>query len=156
MNVFERAGLWAADALVPGMTLTGQGLKIVPSDNLAMLRALARDPLVIKETRVDTIKGLVDLMDLAVASAPRLGGKLLVLYGGHDQIIPLEPMHLMIAALPQAGSRIAWYRDGYHMLLRDLEAPLVLADIESWIADPAAPLPSGADRALPRIVAGAR
>jgi acylglycerol lipase len=156
MNVFERVALWTADEVAPGMTLTGQGLHIMPSDNIAMLRALSRDPLVIKETRVDTIKGLVDLMDLAVVAAPRLTGRLLVLYGGHDEIIPAEPVRLMIAALPQGRSRIAWYRDGYHMLLRDLDAPLVLADIESWIADAAAPLPSGADRAAPRIVAGAR
>jgi acylglycerol lipase len=126
----------------------------VPSDNIAMLRALARDPLVIKTTRVDTIKGLVDLMDMALAAAPRLHQKLLVLYGGRDEIIPPEPLGLMIEALPPGGRRVAWYRDGYHMLLRDLDAPLVLRDIESWVADPAAPLPSGADKAEPRVMAG--
>ena len=33
------------------------------------------------------------------------------------------------------------------MLLRDLEAPIVIADVASWVLAPAAPLPSGADRA---------
>ncbi len=32
------------------------------------------------------------------------------------------------------------------MLLRDLEADIVLNDIVHWIEHPAAPLPSGADR----------
>jgi acylglycerol lipase len=154
MNVFERVALWTAYRVAPGMTLTGRGLHIVPSDNIAMLRGLAHDPLVIKETRVDTIKGLVDLMDLAQDAAPHLTGRVLVLYGKHDQIIPSKPMQLMVEALPPGTTRFAQYRGGYHMLLRDLEAPVVLRDIESWIADPLAPLPSGADRPEPRIVAG--
>jgi alpha-beta hydrolase superfamily lysophospholipase len=123
-----------------------------------MLRALARDPLVIKETRVDAIKGLVDLMDQALASAPRLDEPTLLLYGKRDEIIPPEPIRRMIAALPQNGAarrRIAWYPGGYHMLLRDLDAAVVLRDIESWIADPTAPLPSGADvGAATQIAAG--
>ncbi len=64
--------LWIGARLMPGLTLTGRGLGIKPSDNIAMLRALSRDPLVIKETRVDTIYGLVNLMDAALAAAPRL------------------------------------------------------------------------------------
>jgi hypothetical protein len=32
------------------------------------------------------------------------------------------------------------------MLLRDLEGPVVTADVANWILAPAAPLPSGADR----------
>ena len=57
---------WGGVRLAPGLTLTGRGFEIKPSDNIAMLRALSRDPLVIKETRVDTIYGLVDLMDAAL------------------------------------------------------------------------------------------
>ena len=75
---------------MPGLTLTGRGLKIKPSDNIAMLRALSRDPLVIKETRVDTIYGLVDLMDAALASAPLLDVPLLVMYGAKDEIVPQD------------------------------------------------------------------
>ena len=66
MDLLPRLALWAGVRLMPGLTLTGRGLEITPSDNIAMLRALSRDPLVIKETRVDTIYGLVDLMDAAL------------------------------------------------------------------------------------------
>src|SRR5215831_6525254 len=55
MDLLPRLALWGAVRLMPGLTLTGRGLEKKPSDNIAMLRALARDPLVIKETRVDTI-----------------------------------------------------------------------------------------------------
>ena len=78
---------------MPGLTLTGRGLKIKPSDNIEMLRALARDPLVIKATRVDTIYGLVDLMDAALASAPRLDAPMFVMYGaqGRDRAEGPDP-----------------------------------------------------------------
>jgi acylglycerol lipase len=155
MNVFERAALWAGYRLFPGLTLTGRGLNIMPSDNIEMLRALARDPLVIKETRVDTIKGLVDLMDLALAAAPRVDVPMLLLYGDRDEIVPKEPTRLWIDNLPYRARltrRIAWYAEGYHMLLRDLEAPIVLKDVASWIADHRAPLPSGADRRASEVL----
>jgi len=151
MNVFERFALWSADALAPGLILTGHelDLHIMPSDNIAMLRRYAADPLVIKGTRVDALEGLVNLMDLALASAPKLKPPMLILYGAHDQLIPSEPMRMFLAALPKttdAGSTVAYYRNGYHMLLRDLEGPLVTHDVESWVLDPGDPLPSGADR----------
>src|SRR6185437_15040261 len=134
MNVFERSALWTGDAFFPSMTLTGRGLKIMPSDNIEMLRRLARDPLVIKETRVDTIKGLVDLMGTALAAAPHIRVPMLLLYGAHDEIVPKEPTELFVDHLPykeRASRKIAWYADGYHMLLRDLEGPMVWHDIES-------------------------
>ena len=65
----------------------------------------------------------------------------------------------MIAHLPPAAAdarRIAWYPQGYHMLLRDLDAPLVMKDVAAWIADRATPLPSGADRRVAALMAARR
>jgi alpha-beta hydrolase superfamily lysophospholipase len=149
MGVLERGALAVGTRLVPGLTVSGRGLiKITPSDNNEMLRALSRDPLVIKSTRIDTIYGLVDLMDAAFASADRLDMPLLYLYGERDEIVPKKPTELMIAHLPPAARgtrRIAWYANGYHMLMRDLDGAVVMADIAGWIASRQAPLPSGAD-----------
>ncbi|BAE53018.1 alpha/beta hydrolase [Paramagnetospirillum magneticum] len=149
MPWYQRAALWLSYKVAPGWTLTGRGLKIMPSDNIEMLRALSRDPLVIKETRVDAIHGMVDLMDAAQRDAPRLDLPLLLLYGAHDQIIPPEPTWDAVAALPHLGTRqrAALYANGWHMLLRDLQAQVVVDDIAAWVADQTAPLPSGADRA---------
>jgi alpha-beta hydrolase superfamily lysophospholipase len=141
--------LWAGVRLMPGLALSGRGLEIKPSDNIAMLRALARDPLVIHETRIDAIYGLVDLMDATLASAPFLDAPMLVMYGAKDEIVPKASVRRFVDALPpepQRRRRLAWYDDGYHMLLRDLEGPVVAADVASWALAPRAPLPSGADR----------
>ncbi len=147
MGFFQRAALWLAYQVAPGWELTGKGLKIQASDNIPMLRQLSADPLVIKATRVDAIHGLVGLMDSAAEAAPRVRLPALVLYGEKDEVVPAEPTWKMVATLPDtAGTqRVALYKNGWHMLLRDLEANVVLDDIAAWIAQPAAPLPSGAD-----------
>ncbi len=149
MDFGKRLALWLAAHTVPWLEVSGRGLDIVPSDNRAMLIALSRDPLVIKETRIDAISGLVDLMDAALADASHLGSTpLLILYGARDQIIPPDPTRTMIESLPRgAALTVALYPKGYHMLLRDLEAESVWNDVLHWIEDPKGHLPSGADQA---------
>jgi acylglycerol lipase len=149
MGLVPRAALWLGVRLMPGLTLTGQGLHVMASDNIPMLRAYSRDPLVIKETRIDTIYGLVNLMDAAVDAAPELRAPLLVMSGKEDQVIPRAATRHFIRALPaDPGDRrsLAFYPHGYHMLLRDLDGPMVIVDVAGWMLDPGAPLLSGADR----------
>ncbi|MGH7045633.1 MAG: alpha/beta fold hydrolase [Stellaceae bacterium] len=159
MGVLPRLALAVAARLAPGLTLTGRGLHILASDNIPMLRALAHDPLVIKDTRVDTIYGLVNLMDAALAAAPRLHVPLLLLYGAHDEVIPKLPIRRFVRSLPRdpADPRsLAYYPKGYHMLLRDLDGRTPTADIAEWVDDARAPLPSGADRAASSAVWGGK
>jgi alpha-beta hydrolase superfamily lysophospholipase len=130
-----RAALWTAGHTVPWMTFTGRGLKIWPSDNIEMLRKLARDPLFQHETRADAIYGLVNLMDEAHNAPARLQRPppILFLYGAKDQIIPKAPTEDVIKALGDRA-RVKRYDHGYHMLLRDLEAKTVWSDALDWIA----------------------
>jgi len=146
MPWYQRSLLWLGDHLAPGMELTGNGLGIQPSDNLEMLRALGRDPLVIKATRIDAVAGLTDLMDQAQAAAPRLRIRTLYLYGGRDQLVPRAPTLSFLNRTDTHQVRLAWYDGAYHMLLRDLEASRYWRDILSWIENSGNPLPSGADR----------
>ena len=116
------------------------------SDNIDMLRQLGRDPLFIKATRVDAMYGLTNLMDAALDRAGQLNLPTLVLYGDHDQLIPREPLSRMLAKMPgPPQTQVVFYEDGYHMLLRDLQADKPLSDIVAWIENPQALLPSGAD-----------
>ena len=148
MPWYQTTALWLAVHTFPWGRLTGRNLGIVVSDNTEMLKALGRDSMVIKGTRVDAIYGLVNLMDEAMASAPRLDGRMLVLYGARDPLIPAGAMREMLARLPPATAnerRLALYPQGYHMLTRDLQGETVWRDIDAWLADPNAPVPSGAD-----------
>ena len=155
MPLVHRIGLWIGAHTLPWLKLSGRGLKIQASDNIEMLRALGRDPLYIKETRIDAIHGLVDLMDSALAAAPLFETQALLLYGTKDEVVPEDPSLQLWRELPEAArprQRRALYESGWHMLLRDLGAAAVLDDIAHWIGDPRAPLPSGAEvRALARL-----
>jgi acylglycerol lipase len=146
MNVFLRASLWLASSLVPGLTVTGRVARVTASDNKEAIRRLSQDPLTIHETRFDTVKGLVDLMDAALAVAPRISAPALFLHGGKDELIPDRATAATWRRLP-TGSVRAFYPAGYHLLLRDLHRVTPIDDILAWICHPDAPLPSGADRA---------
>ena len=135
MPLSYRVALWLTAHTFPGATFTGKGLKIWPSDNIEMLRKLAHDPLFQHKTRADQIYGLVDLMDEARHAPEHLANPpdILFLYGAKDQIIPKEPTEAVIAALGKRA-RVKLYPNGYHMLLRDLEAKKVWTDTLDWIA----------------------
>lgn len=146
MPWYQRSLLWLANHLVPWVKLSGDGLDILASDNLEMLRALGRDPLVIKATRIDAIAGLADLMDQAMATAPKLRLPTLYLYGAKDQVIPLHPTRRFLRLADPAVVKLVWYENGYHMLLRDLHAERYWRDILTWIKTSNPPLPFGLDR----------
>jgi alpha-beta hydrolase superfamily lysophospholipase len=154
MTLLERSALWVASHIVPWLPVNGSGLNIWPSDNVEMLRALSRDPLVIKDTQVGTLDGLVDLMDEAYLAAPHLTGPVLLLYGQHDEVVPPKPAYDVMAAIDgRPGVTCALYPKGYHMLLRDRHADVPLADIVAWIDKPGATLPSGGDRLAAAAIA---
>ncbi|HYQ72149.1 MAG TPA: alpha/beta hydrolase [Gammaproteobacteria bacterium] len=152
MPWWQSSLLWSMAHIAPGLTLTGDGLDIRPSDNIEMLRALGRDPLVIKQTRVDTIYGLTDLMESAYQRGRNITGDSLLLYGENDEIIPPRPTCELIASLPEHSNgrrRTVLYPNGYHMLLRDLQAEVVYRDLLAWIENPDASLPSGMEISQP-------
>jgi len=149
-----RAGLWLGSRVAPGLTVASRRMGRQATDNPAVLRANERDPLFIKETRMDAVYGLAGLMDEALAAIPKIAGPVLFLYGARDEIIPKRPTLEAMTAFAAAGSpaRLAFYGEGWHMLLRDLQAEVVLSDIVAFLEDRSAPLPSAADQnALVRL-----
>jgi len=138
MPLTYRAALFLAAHLLPGLILSNNAasrvVTIIPSDNIEMLRALARDPLFQKKTRADTLFGLVNLMDQARAAPERIKAAppVLFLYGANDQIIPAKPTQAVIAGLG-GKAQVKRYEHGYHMLLRDLEGEQVDRDIADWM-----------------------
>ena len=141
LNPLYRATLWLAARLAPGLRLTGRSLGVMASDNIEALRALSVDPLFIKETRIDAIAGLVELMDTAYAAAGAFPGPVLVLVGAHDEIVPPGAQTAMVERLRATPCVRVAYPDGWHLLLRDLQRRVVWQDILAWIEGEL--LPSG-------------
>jgi alpha-beta hydrolase superfamily lysophospholipase len=122
------------------------GGNILASDNIPALIRFGRDPLTLRIPTISMTEGLVDLMTAAQAAMPGLHGRVLIEAGRRDQIVPPSATAVAWEKLPP-GVRRAFYPHGYHLLLRDMDRALVLADILCWLRDPDAWLPSGADAA---------
>ncbi|MBR0672107.1 alpha/beta fold hydrolase [Neoroseomonas soli] len=135
-------------SVVPMMGVVNSAPGFQPTDNMEAWQRWSRDPLLIRNTRVDAIAGLVDLMDAAVAAAPRFRAPALLLYGGQDRLVPAAPTRRLLSALPDpARQRAGFYPEGYHMLLRDTRGDRVARDITAWSMDSRLPLPSGSEAA---------
>jgi alpha-beta hydrolase superfamily lysophospholipase len=143
MPFYQRSLLWLSAHTIPWMKVSGQALEITPSDNIEMLKELGKDPLVIKETKIEALYGLSNLMDAAYHSAEHLRINLLLLYGNNDEIIPKKPVFEFYRRLPATGTeqqQMILYENGYHMLLRDLQAEDVIEDIVNWIKEQPKPV----------------
>ncbi len=143
MTGFARWALDFFSSNMPGYTATGGGLGVRASDNDAVLRAMGADPLFIKATRFDAVSGLVDLMDAAYNAVPSIQTPLLVLYGRRDQIVPCQSVRKTLERFPDAPD-LAVYPNGWHLLFRDLQGPIVQHDVGQWLLQPDGILPSGA------------
>ena len=157
--LYQRLGLRAVAALAPGFRVTGEGLELQPSDNIEVLRDMWFDPLTIKDARLDTLAGLLDLTLAAAEEASTIGPPLddaanppvLMIYGGNEQVVPLRAIARTLAPYSSRWKaapawRLGYYPAGYHMLLRDTQAEIIWTDVLAWMDDATAPLPSGADR----------
>jgi alpha-beta hydrolase superfamily lysophospholipase len=130
-------------AIVPPLRLSAAGIRVQASDNLEMLRALGRDPLYVRETRIDALAGLVGLMEAAREQGPTLELPILVLLGGRDEIVPPDASRSFVRALTAERCSVVTYLHGWHLLLRDHQRQRVFDDVLAWVDGE--PLPSRLD-----------
>lgn len=140
------AFLWTGAHLAPASRLSAPdwlARRIWASDNIKELRRMGSDPRMIGPTRIDTLYGLVGLMQDAEDRMGDLRVLTLFQYGSHDEIIP---EHAAFAAARRASrtTRTAYYRTGWHLLLRDLHRSIVLDDVLAFMRTPGGILPSRA------------
>ncbi|WP_338072060.1 alpha/beta fold hydrolase [Billgrantia bachuensis] len=152
MPWYQRLGLWLGVRLIPQATFsvqTTRRLGIEPTDDEAIKRRLANDPLILRSARVDTLYGLTRTMGLALEAAAELPAPSLILYGDEDQVIPIEAYCALLQRLPDHDAiRLAFYPGGYHMLTRYTRRERTEQDLAAWLHDPTDELPSGFE--LPR------
>ena len=131
---YQRWGLELSRKYFPGWSPTGESLQIRPTDNIAAWRRLWQSPWMIRQSRIDTVAGLVELMDKGYAAAPNIKLPVLLLYGDKDQLVPKKPVDMLWAHLNKTGkTRQIRYPNGWHMLLRDLQGGKVIADVVQWM-----------------------
>jgi alpha-beta hydrolase superfamily lysophospholipase len=153
------AALWIGARVAPGRVLAPPRFitrHVKPTDNREEMERMGRDRLMIWGSRIDAMYGVTGLMHRAWAKMGRLEVPTAYFYGYNDKIIPKRPT-FQAAALLKPTDRTAYYRGGWHLLVRDRQRERVMADVLAFIRDPAAPWPSGAPPLPVRgRVAGAR
>jgi acylglycerol lipase len=148
MNVALRLSLWVAYRTVPWLRLSAVRLGLKPTDNEAVLKRKPEAGMAVRSASISALKGLTDLMDLALFAAGNIRSPTLFLYGGKDRLVPKRAMAACwrVERAAGAGKHVfAFYPGGYHLLQRDRSGAAVTRDIVNWLADAKAPLPSGAD-----------
>ncbi|WP_431303252.1 alpha/beta fold hydrolase [Sediminicoccus sp. BL-A-41-H5] len=142
-----RGLLWTAGHVLGPVALPPSAPNISASDNREALLRFGRDPLTLRDVRFDMVKGLVDLMDQAIAALPECCRAVptLVMVGGNDQVVPtpIARRALRDARVP----RVALYREGWHLLLRDGVREQVARDVLAFLNAPDRPTPREADGA---------
>lgn len=141
---YQKLALKVFAHTMPWLKLSGGGF-VQPTDHMETWKNWSRDPLVIRETRVDALWGVSHLMEDALHAAPALTTNTLVLYGAKDEVIPPKATARFVNSLPEKV-KVALYPKGWHMLTRDHNGPVVWKDILHWMINPKdTSLPSKAD-----------
>lgn len=134
LNPAYRVAMRLAAAAAPARRMTGHQVKVLASDNIKALIAFGHDPLTIHAPRLDNLAGLVRMMGAAQAACGSFDQPALILYGGHDELIPKPAMRDCWNAIPRmAPVMLAYYPPDYHLIERDLERAVPSADIISYI-----------------------
>ncbi len=140
MNPLHRLAAWAGAVLVPEERFTGEGIvTIQATDNIALLRELARDPHYLRPPSARELYGLVRVTDLAAAAAGHVRLPSLLLLGEKDEVAPNRRV-LRVFAQVAGPSAVIRYPEGWHLLFRDLQAARVWRDVAEWVL--ARPRPS--------------
>lgn len=142
LSKFLRGVLWGASHALGPLAMPSGAAGITASDNMEALRRFSSDPLVLHNVRLDMVAGIVELMDRAVAALPHCCGDVpvLLMAGGKDEVVPtrIARRALRDAQFP----RVAFYPEGWHLLLRDSIRAEIARDILAFLADPRTPIPA--------------
>ena len=141
MPWYQRLSLQFMNSVAPNMTFTGRGVQslgITPTNDPEISRDIGRDPLFIKATRVSSLAGVTELMGRAQSQTTPPQQRSLVLYGLRDRIIPAPPVcdwltHLNATVTPGAALDFVVYKEGWHMLTRQLQTREVMQDLQQWL-----------------------
>ena len=126
------AGLSVVAAVAPGATHKVERDADNPALRAGTAQRLARDPLVVRQVRMDTYRGLIALADRASNRAPEIEVPVLLMLGGRDDSIPkVSIQHLR----DHLGEHLSWrfYEQGPHLLLQARQWQRHAGDIAAWI-----------------------
>lgn len=135
VGAVSRAGVWSMAKVIPDKRWSGEGLvRFQASDDIDAIRALAADPLYLRDPSAREILGLIRVMDRAAAAAPAARVPVLALQGEKDELVAPADV-AAVAATFTAPARTILYPEGWHLLFRDRQKARVWADVRDWVLE---------------------
>ncbi|MEO0393682.1 MAG: alpha/beta fold hydrolase [Pseudomonadota bacterium] len=135
----ERAFLDIGVNLLPWAMSGRRGVAVLPTDNLALLRAMGKDPLMQREVRFDQVYGLLGTLEAATQQVPNIDLPTLVLFGGQDEILPPKAAEYFaqqtFAQMARGVVETEIIPEAYHMILRDRAAAARHERVGAWILE---------------------
>lgn len=138
IDPFSRAGAWTLSMLLPERRWSAERvIDVRPSDNVAAMRRVSRDPRHFATPSSRELYGLLRLMDRAAGAAPHVDMPVVTLMGAKDGFLNPARVRRTHEAIPGAQGFIL-YEEGWHWLFRDLQAARVWQDVGDFaLAAPA-------------------
>ncbi len=142
-NFLKSIPLKVLSKIFPNLKISGKGIiKVKASNNVKMLKELSEDDFFIHKPTLESLQGIIDLMDESHKDAEKYlknpTYKTLILIPLKDEIVPRKPLIKILrndqikinaSNLVSVGA----YKESYHMILRDLEGDNITKDIRDWI-----------------------
>ncbi|MBA2628290.1 MAG: alpha/beta hydrolase [Gemmatimonadales bacterium] len=119
--------VWPRFSLQVGMDLSGL------SRDPDSARMIVEDPLFHRRGTARLSTEVTVAIERVHALAPELAVPALLLHGAADRMVPPDGTRAFCGRLPAGLRTLIEYPEAYHALFADLDAAVVLADIETWI-----------------------
>ena len=144
-NFIKSLPLKLMSKVLPKLQVDGKGLvKVRASNNDDMLKKLSEDKYFIHKPSLESLQGVIDLMDESFLNARKYledpPFKTLILIPLKDEIVPRKPLMSIISDLNRKNNflekiKINLYTESFHMILRDLQGVQIINDIKDWVLD---------------------
>ena len=142
-NFFKSKFLGLISYFFPRLSINGKGwVKVKASDNQEMLKTLAKDPYFVHNPNLQSLYGIIELMDQSYEHTKIFLTKnnypTLLLIPIKDEIVPRKPLiellkNSRINEFDNKKIDIKIFESSFHMMLRDLKGNRITNEIKDWI-----------------------
>ncbi|CAN0108817.1 unnamed protein product, partial [Chrysoparadoxa australica] len=126
------AFLWMASRLAPSYQVYNDRGASVHTP-VAQER-LSSDPRIVRDVRIDTYWGLIQLADRASDMAPEITHPVLLLHGGADRVVARKSIRALAGHLGDLAEAVYW-EDAPHEVLQWREQERVASRVTGWLGN---------------------
>lgn len=124
--------LWTASRLIPAYEVHND--RGAPVHTPSARERLSSDPRIVRDVRIDTYWGLIQLADRASDMAPEITHPVLLLHGGADRVVARKSITALAVHLGALAETVYW-EDAPHEVLQWREQERVATRVTGWLGN---------------------